>query len=212
MRSPTLIVVALLAAGCPGPRQPGAQPNVVYFWRLTSSAVEFNASCSDNAKFRADNPAYPVSKAEDTNKNGKLDPGEDLDMDGVLDGATYVMYKASEDAKKATLQRCEFLSPSSCSPAPEEVVFDVAGGELTFTAQRKRGITPGMCNLLDTQSWLFTDKGQTLEAVISHTLSLVDDPVVCPQVEASQKASSPNGMGFEGCNLSFTFSAELDPY
>lgn len=207
-----LLPLLVLAAGCPGARQPGTQPNVTYFWRLTQSAVAFNEACSDNAKFRADNPAFPVSVAEDTNRNGRLDPGEDLDMDGMLDGATYVMYKASEDAKQATLQRCEFLDPKSCMPAPEMVVFDVVGGELSFTAQRKRPFDPGDCNLLDTQTWLFTDKGPTLDAEISHTLSLVDDPVVCPQIEAFQKANSPNGLGYEGCNITFTFSAEIEPY
>ncbi|MBL8956669.1 MAG: hypothetical protein JNK82_38200 [Myxococcaceae bacterium] len=204
--------VVLLAAACDNSRKPGITANTTYFWRLTSAEVTFNDFCSDNMKFRTDNAAPPTPQPEDVNRNGRLDPGEDKDGDGKLTGANYFMFKGSADAKQATLLTCMFLDPATCSPSPDEVVFDVIGAELTFNVQRRRAITPGNCSLVDTQSWLFTDKGPTLSAEISHTLSLVDDPVICPQVNDSQKMASPNMQGYEGCTLLYKFESELEPY
>src|SRR5262245_30159962 len=117
------LIALVLAAACGGPRKPGTAPNVTYFWRLTSSEVAFNDMCTDYEPYRKAHPAVKVQESEDKNNNGQLDPGEDTNGNMRLDGATYIVYKGSEDAKKATLMRCEFLDPSKCVPSPENVVF-----------------------------------------------------------------------------------------
>src|SRR4051812_30351228 len=99
----------LVLLGC-GAGKPGPQPNVTYFWKITKATTEFNSMCTDNAQFRADNTT-DIKPDEDANGNGVLDPGEDLNGDGLLTPASYLVYKASEDAKKATLMKCTRLDP-----------------------------------------------------------------------------------------------------
>lgn len=173
------LAAALLLLAC-GPGKPGPQANQTYFWRITSSTVAFNDNCSDEPEFRAMNGAIEVKEN------------------------SYVVYKGSEDAKKATLMSCEQLDPNTCTPAKSGVVFDVAGAELTYAFELRTFTGSGMCNILDTQSWILTDKLSTMELQISDTLQLVDDPPICDQIEANAKMRAPNGKGFEGCTITFT--------
>jgi hypothetical protein len=180
---PFALVTLLLAVACGPPPKPGPQPNVTYFWRVISSEVEFNSMCSDEASFRM--------------ANGPL----------KFESNSYVVYKASEDAKKATLMKCTMLDPGTCTPADSGVVFDVAGAEMTYATELRTATGSGMCRILDTQTWIMTDKGMTLDIEISDTLSLVDDPMTCDQLEANAKARAPNGMGFQGCTITFKIGA-----
>ena len=115
---------------------------------------------------------------------------------------SYVVYKGSEDAKKATLMSCEQLDPNTCTPAKSGVVFDVAGAELTYAFELRTFTGSCMCNILDTQSWILTDKqrrhildrandcfGVPLERSLSPTdearlvrRDLHQDPVAHPRV------------------------------
>lgn len=207
-----LLFASLLSAfACGGPRKPGVQGDATYFWRVDSSTVEFNSSCSDDPAFRMQNPPIKVdTKEEDTNNNGVLDPGEDLDMDGMLDHPNFVVYKAAADARKVTMMTCTQLDPKTCTPASTMVVLDVASTELTFSDERKTPTMRGMCNLLDTQSWLLTDQGEKLDMAISDTFSLVDDMTACDQIEAAAKMKAPNGMGYRGCTITFHVGATYE--
>jgi hypothetical protein len=197
----------MAVAGC-GPAKPGPQPNVTYFWKLTKSTVAFNANCTDDPKFRSDNGAIPISVDEDANNNGVLDPGEDLNMNGKLDTAqSYFVYQASSDAKTATLMKCTHLDPSTCTPDPSMVVFSVAGAELDYSTELRTFTGFGMCNILDSQAWILTDKVSALDVEIDDTFSLVDDPTTCDMLEKSQEMRSPNGKGFQGCTVTFNLSA-----
>lgn len=178
-----LIVIAALALVACGPPKPGPQAGVTYFWKVTSSTVEFNANCSDEPSFRM--------------ANGPL----------KFESNSYVVYKGSDDAKKATLMKCTMLDPSTCTPADSKVVFDVAGAEMSYATEVKTPTGSGMCNILDTQSWLLTDKVSTLDVQISDTLSLVDDPPICEQLEMNAQARAPNMKGFQGCTITFNIGA-----
>ena len=177
-----LLPIVVLLAAC-GPGKPGPRANQTYFWRVTSSTVEFNDNCSDEPAFRMANGALEFS------------------------ANSYVVYKASADAKKATLMKCTMLDANTCSPADSGVVFDVAGAEMTYAFELKTFTGSGKCNILDTQSWILTDKLTTLDMQISDTLQLVDDPPICDQLEANAKSRAPNGKGFEGCTITFKIGA-----
>lgn len=202
-----LLAAAGLVLGACGPGKPGPQPGQTYFWRVTSSGVQFNDNCSDEPAFRAANGPLKFSTNEDTNGNGRLDPGEDVNGNGRLDGDSYIVYKGSDDGKKATLMKCTMLDPATCTPADSGVVFDVAGAEMTYATEVRTDTGSGMCKILDTQSWIVTDKLTTLDVQISDTLQLVDDPTICAQLEANAKARAPNGKGFEGCTITFAIGA-----
>jgi hypothetical protein len=176
------VLAALSLVAC-GPPKPGPAANQTYFWRVTSSTVEFNSMCSDEAKFRMDNTAI------------------------TFQSNSYIVYKGSEDAKKATLMKCTMLDPSTCTPADSGIVFDVAGAEMSYATELKTATGSGMCRVLDTQSWIMTDKITTLDVEISDTLSLVDDPPICDHLEANAKARAPNGMGFQCCTITFKVGA-----
>ncbi|MBK7864029.1 MAG: hypothetical protein IPJ65_36580 [Archangiaceae bacterium] len=203
MRTFVLAALAVAAAAC-GPGKPGPQSNVTYFWKIETSTVAFNDNCTDDPKFRMDNAPLSASVDEDANHNGLLDTGEDTNMNGKLDQISYfLVYKASADAKKATLMSCTQLDESTCMPDEHNVVFDVATTELSYNSESKTPTGVGGCNILDTTSWLLTDKGNALDVEISDTFSLVDDPPTCDTLEANAKARSGNGRGFQGCTVSF---------
>jgi hypothetical protein len=173
------LFLAPLALFACGPGKPGPAPNQTYFWRITSSSVEFNDNCSDEPAFR------------DMNRAIEVKPN------------SYVVYQGNEDGRKATLMKCPQLDPSTCTPADSGVVFDVAGAELTYAFELRTFTGSGMCNILDTQSWILTDMLSTMELQISDTLQLVDDPPICAQIEENAKTRAPNGKGFEGCTITF---------
>lgn len=174
--------LALCGLAC-GPGKPGPAANQTYFWRVTSSTVEFNSMCSDEKAFRDANG--PIKFAENS----------------------FIVYRGSADAKKASLMKCMTLDANSCTPADSGIVFDVAGAELSYSTELRTFTGQGMCNILDTQTWIMTDKLQTLDVEISDTLSLVDDQPVCDQLEANAKTRSMNGMGFQGCTITFKIGA-----
>jgi hypothetical protein len=180
MRSLAIAALALVACG---PPKPGPQPNVTYFWRVTTSDVEFNPMCSDDPMFRQ--------------ANGPL----------MFEANSYVVYKASSDGTTATLMSCTMLDASTCTPAKSNVVFDVTGAELNYATELKTPTGSGMCNILDTQNWLLTDMVTTMELDISDTLSLVDDPTTCDMIESQARARAPNGQGFQGCTITFKIGA-----
>jgi hypothetical protein len=183
MRNLALAAVMLAGVAC-GPAKPGPQPNVTYFWRVVSSAVEFNDNCSDEPMFRM--------------ANGPLQ----------FEQNSYIVYRGSSDGTKAVLMSCTMLDAATCMPASSNVIFDVAGAEMSFATELKTRIgTMGTCNVLDTQTWLLTDNVSTLDVAISDTLSLVDDPATCDMIEAQAKAESTNMKGFQGCTITFKIGA-----
>src|SRR4051794_25681976 len=105
---PFIVAAALVLAAACSPTPPGPQPGVTYFWLVTASTVAFNDYCSDDPTFRMMNT--PLKFASNS----------------------YIIYKGSDDGRKATLMTCTALDPSTCTPSTSNIVFDVAGGELSF--------------------------------------------------------------------------------
>ncbi|MFL5319253.1 MAG: hypothetical protein ACJ790_06315, partial [Myxococcaceae bacterium] len=52
-------------------------------------------------------------------------------------------------------------------------------------------------------NWLAEDKGDSLSLDVSNAMSLVDAPTECDRIEKNAKANSPNGLGFQGCVVTF---------
>src|SRR5688500_8357168 len=172
------VLVVLLFAGC-GPRQPGAAPNQTYFWKVTSSDVTFG-TCSDEPSFRM-----------------QLAPLK-------FEANSYVIYQTDSTAKTGVTQTCERVDALTCKPSTTNVIFTVAGTELLFNSSSKSELVgSGGCNLLDTTSWVLTDKGTDGTLEITHILSLVDNPSACMTAEAQLKQQAPNKIGLEGCVVTF---------
>lgn len=204
-----LTLALVLFAGC-GPRAPGAQAKQTYFWRVVSSELQYG-TCSDEPTFRAG-----------------LTPLK-------FEANSYLIYLVDKDGKTATTQACDRLDASTCKPSPTPLVFTIAGTELAFSAEQKAPIltndtacgaltcdgahacvdgacavrSPAVCQLLDTTTWLLTDKGPTGTLDITHVLSLVDNPTDCDAADKQIKAQSPNMLGLEGCVVTFTVGLSM---
>jgi hypothetical protein len=183
MRIFSLAALAVLLSSC-GPRKPGAKPGETLYWRVVSSEVSY-AACTDDPNFRTVEPI-------------------------AFDENTYFVYRVERDGKRATALQCQSFDPASCEPHPSGLAFDIAGIELLFAQEGKSPIGQNGCMLMDTQSWVLTDHGLTMDMEVSHILSLVDEPAACDQVEETIKAQSPNGLGVRGCIVKFTLGLTLD--
>lgn len=171
--------MATLLYACSGtaPRPP--RPDSTYYWVICDSTVEFSEGCSDEPAFREANTAL------------QFEPG------------SHLIYRVSPDGTTATLMACTSYDPTSCKPATSGVVFAVVGAELAHTAEQRAPTGFGSCSLLSSWSWLLTDLTTTLDVTISSTLSLVDDTVMCEQVEAVARRRAANMKGFQGCTITF---------
>lgn len=177
-------VLGFLLVACGGPRQPSAQAGQVYFWKVTSSAVEFGA-CSDEKQFRDD--LAPLK----------------------FEANSFLIYKVSQDAKSAVTQTCARVDPQTCAPSTTNVVFQVAVPELVFTSEGKTPLGMAGCNLKDASTWTLTDKGTTGELEIVHVLTEVDNAAACMAAETQLKAQAPNMTGLEGCVVTFRVGLTL---
>lgn len=185
MRNATLALAALVAcAGC-GPRKPGAEANRVYYWQVTSSEVDFNR-CTDDPVFRAD--LQPIK----------------------FDANSYFIYKVGPQATDAAVQNCSTFNPSSCAPIDPPITFAVAANELVYSTESRSAVGSQGCNLLDSTTWSAIDQGETLDLTITHVLSLVDNPAACATAEQTIIAQSPNGLGLEGCVVTFKVGTAYD--
>lgn len=173
MRLSFMCLLVLLACGGSGP-----QPNQTYFWKLTTSTIEFNSMCSDEATFRQKN--QPIEIKPDS----------------------YFIYKVSADGKTATHMTCETFDVRTCIPHSSGLVFTIAGLEMSSARDMKQTITSSQCSINTSESWLLTDKkGSALSIEISDTFSLVGDRTDCDEIEAQAKSQAPNGKGFQGCAI-----------
>ena len=175
------LLVWVAVSGCE--RQPGVLAGRTYYWQIRSSTVEF-AQCTDEPRFRAELPAISF------NEN------------------SYFMYRADAAGKQATMVDCSTFEPSSCVPSTNGVVFDVAGPELVYSGESRAPAGTGGCQLQDATTWNALDEGRTLQLTITHVLSLVDAPAACQTFDDGVKAQSPNGLGLQGCVVTFRVGAE----
>ena len=167
----------VLLMACGAPTGPGT----TYFWNITGSTIEWGSLCSDNAMFRTP-MAIPFT------------------------ADSYVIYKISDDGKKAVSQECSTLNSASCRPQDGGTVFDIAGTELSSTDEgREPGNFPN-CVVLTTVQSTLTNSDPAMTLTISGTLSLVDDPPACDKMQANIVGASPNGQGYQGCTLTRTLT------
>ena len=181
MRSP-LLFLPLILAGCP--QYTGPQADATYFWQIKTSTLEFGA-CSDATDFRMGLTALPITDN------------------------TFVIYKVSHDGKKAVTQKCDRLDSKTCTDSDSNVVFDIAGRELTFTQSNKAPIGMTGCSLQQTETWTLTDATRAMTLDLVNVLTLVDSQPACDSVEADLKARSPNMLGVEGCVITSKLTGEL---
>ena len=166
-----------------GPRK-GPEANATYFWKIDTSSLEWGA-CGDSQALRGGVGAIAVS------------------------ASSYLTYKVDPAGQKAVSQTCLQLNPSSCTPSPANIVFDIAGNELTFTSSAKKTIDQSTCALQQSDTWTIVDQISTMSLEIATVLSLVDNPTSCPGVEAGIKRDSPNGLGVTGCVLTRRLTGTL---
>ncbi|MBX7099528.1 MAG: hypothetical protein K1X89_17565 [Myxococcaceae bacterium] len=171
-----LPVLALTWVACGASSGTMQQANTLYFWKVTSSDVVFGA-CSDNANFRAGQK--PI---EFTDK-------------------TYFAYKVDSTGKKATAQNCTARDASACTATT--TVFDITGNQLVTTSSSKAPIPGSTCSIADLVTTTATDSGNTGTLELMHTYSLVDDQAACDSIDNSLKTQSPNGLGIQGCVITF---------
>jgi len=183
MRLTVLGLAAVTLLAC-GPRKPIPEADVVYFWHVKTSTVEFG-ECSDDADFRAG--IAPIDFTDNS----------------------YIVYKVSKDAHTATQQDCQSLASSTCTDAVDPITFDIAGSELTFTREFKDPIGSTGCNLKQNETWTFTDQATTFSLDISNVLTLVDATTACDNVEANLKQKSPNMLGVTGCVITWKLTGDL---
>ena len=174
-----ILAVVFVACGSAGPRQPGAVAGETYFWRIVSSTVAFG-QCSDQMQFRKDAPPLP------------------------FESSSAVVYKVEPDGKTAVSQTCTQFQASACkSSTVNPVTFTVALPELIFTSESKSDFGTEGCKLKDNTTWLLTDQGDAGTLELSHVLTLTDNPTVCEKADKQFKLQSPNGLGLEGCVVTF---------
>lgn len=175
----TALLGTLLLVGCGGgPREAGAVPGQTVYWKVVSSEVSFGA-CTDDPQFR--DQIRPVAFEENS----------------------YFVYRVSGDGKTAATQDCKTFSASSCVDSDPGLSFDLAGNELNLSRDLPSDIGDGGCQLQTSQQWVGQDMGTALVLDVSNTMSLVNAPTECDRIEANVKASSPNGLGFQGCVVTY---------
>ncbi len=175
--------MALAFGAACGPRK-GPEADVTYFWRVTSSTVEFG-DCSDSPDFRTDIQALPFTEN------------------------SYVVYKVDKAVKTAQSMTCTRLDASTCTPSESGIAFAIAGTELTFTRSLKQAIGTSGCSMQQDETWTLRDEITTFSMAIANVLSLVDGTTACDNIEANLKARSPNGLGVRGCVVTFNLGGVL---
>ena len=192
------LVVACSPTVSPQPVQgrTTVSPNATYFWKVASSTVEWG-TCADAADFRANVAPLPFSMN------------------------SFLIYKTDAEAKTATAQSCTSLDPSTCMNSSSNVVFTVAGTELTFSrpeteeALRVRDMNverDSTCKLTQLETWTMRDNGQKFELEVQNTLGLKETDMVakeCDLIEQNLISRSPNMAGVRGCVLTFKLTGDL---
>lgn len=178
MRCFIWVALFALVSACGGPRKAGAVPGETYFWKVVGSTVEFG-QCTDDPEFRKD--IQPIA----------------------FEDNSYLMYQVAKDGRTASTVSCTRLDAASCTPAMNPLTFDVAGSELSMSIEDKNPFGTAGCQLQDAQSWILTDKGNSLDLAVSHALSLVDNQTECEKLDQNVKSNSPNMLGVQGCVVTF---------
>lgn len=199
-----VFVAAALALGCsptvsPQPVQGRTklEPNAVYFWKVTSSSVEWGA-CADAEDFR--NSVAPLPFGPNS----------------------FLIYKTDAMAQKAKAQSCSALDPATCMDSTSGLVFDVAGTELVFTrpvlkeplrVRDANGVErDSPCQLTQLETWTVRDQGQKFELEVTNALGLEDATPPsgeCELIEANLISRSANMAGVRGCIITFKMGGEL---
>jgi|SRR5579871_1502955 len=176
--------VLTVGAGC-GSRKPMDDKGSLISWSITDSAVNF-ANCADDPMFVSNFTAFPIQSV--------------------------VAYRLAKDGQSATGVSCsDACSNCQVSCQDNTLSYTVAGDSLLLSAQQSQAImgTNPVCNLNQTLSREYDDQGTTLSISDAYTLTLSGDTTQCGLVDSSEKMASPNGLGVEGCVVTFTGNASF---
>ncbi|MBL8940716.1 MAG: hypothetical protein JNM69_39590 [Archangium sp.] len=172
-------------------------PNATYFWKVASSTVEWG-TCADAADFRANVAPLPFSMN------------------------SFLIYKTDAEAKTAIAQSCTSLDPNTCMNSSSNVVFTVAGTELTFPRAETEDVLrvrdpngverDSTCKLTQLETWTMRDQGEKFELEVTNALGLKETGTMadeCKLIEDNLIARSPNMAGVRGCILTFKLTGDL---
>lgn len=199
-----VFAAVFLALGCsptvsPQPVQGRTklETNAVYFWKVTSSTVEWGA-CADAEDFRKTVKPLPFGQN------------------------SFLIYRTDAMATKAKAQTCTALDPATCTDSTSGLVFDVAGTELVFTRPvlkeplRVRDANDverdSPCQLTQLETWTVRDQGQKFELEVTNALGLEDSTPPsgeCELIENNLISRSTNMAGVRGCVITFKMGGEL---
>jgi len=174
-RTLIMLAVSLGLTACPRSKIPEA--NATYFWQVTTSTLEWG-SCGDSMSLRGG--VSPITVAANS----------------------FLIYRVDATGKKAVSQTCPQLDVSTCTDSTSNIIFDIAGSELTFASERTDAVQNSTCQLRQNETWTMVDKGTSMTLEINTVLSLTGSEADCPKLEASVKAESANGLGIVGCVIS----------
>ncbi len=184
------LLAGLFTTACDVDRSQGpneAEYGAVSFWKVTAHQINYSDKCSDSAAWRSVNES-----------NSRLS-GPD----------TFIMYLVSEDGSTARMQNCTSTDASTCKDADPIVDLAVSGNELSTTsAPTSTPISGNDCAVETVRTLKLTDGGPTLKMVVTDTLTLKGDETICKHAEDTFKAVSPNGKGYEGCEITFDVDAD----
>ncbi|MGV3624754.1 MAG: hypothetical protein ACO1OB_28300 [Archangium sp.] len=184
MRHVSLALTLLLLTACPGPAT-GPTPGGTYFWRITSSTIEFGA-CSDEPTFREGLKPVPFGPS------------------------SFVVYRVAADGKTAATQDCSRLDAQSCTTPPDADIYDISGFELTRSETFKNPIQNSTCMLSQNINETIVEDGRKMTFDLVSILTLTDAPADCENVEKGLQQNSPNGLGVEGCVVTRRLTGDLE--
>lgn len=193
-----LVLVAVAVTACSPSLSP--QPidgrktvaaNSLYFWRVTSSTLEWGA-CSEASDFRKSVSALPFGPN------------------------SYVIYKTDAMSTVARTQACTALDPMTCQDSASNVVFKIAGTDLVFSrdvfkeplrVRDRNGVErDSACQMTQLETWTLHDQGLKFEMEVTNALGLEESEP--PSGECDQIERSVDG-GIRGCIISFKLAGDL---
>ncbi len=178
-----LLLVSLMLWGCGGPaREPGFQPGELLDWTLSDTELSFE-DCTDAKTWRDHFAAYDFRRR---------------------------VVQVSESGQTAQLLICTSWSVSTCSPTDPASTLSVDGATMQYTGARASAIAGAPeCMLGMAEDLQIVDHGHQMRETVRFQLYLLGEPARCAEVEAGTVAAGTNGLGIDGCRVTFRSNGRL---